>query len=655
MTDPTERVDPPEAAGPPTPADLAARYLAIVAAGKHPDADEMASALPDEASRREFHELVESASRLQGLMPVQVRPGAMLGGRYRIDRELGAGGMGKVFEALDTQLKRPVAVKVLAVFGSKRFDPEARFRREAEALAALQHPNIVAIHEVGTDGDVNYLVMDLVRGAPLDRALKLVKQHCGDEPPRRGEELTRALPAPGDGTTRSQIELGSWFRTVARVASEIAHTLETAHGKGLVHRDIKPGNIMLRSDGSPLVLDFGLAGAQQDETGTVTEGLFGSVAYMAPEQIESGRVGTDPRTDVYQLGAVLYELLTLRRAIEGETMADLLERIRQGRFAHPRELNDEVPLELEAICLTAMERSPLHRYQSARELADDLDRFLDGRVVPEAVVRRRGVAARSRSVKYALRRHRVATALVVTVLVAAIVGGVTWWMRPDAPELARFFRLPAGDQGTSAGAVVPGGEGATASEAPSGPAHVFWEDDPTIGQGDIIGVSLDLPAPRVVYALSVFGQRDPPSWVFPVRPQPQGFEDSTVNDWNASAPEGDSDFLCTRIDTTSADVPFEGLRVYLAEKPVPLLETWLEELFVRFGGEAVPFPEALELLQDISSGEFVSRGGDAPQLDQDQRRALAQALETSREDAPSGGWPDLGAEAFQVFFEVRAP
>jgi hypothetical protein len=648
MTEPTEHVDPPEAAGPPSPADLAARYLAIVAAGKHPDADEMASVLPDETSRREFHELVESASRLQGLMPVQVRPGAMLGGRYRIDRELGAGGMGKVFEALDTQLKRPVAVKVLAVFGSKRFDPEARFRREAEALAALQHPNIVAIHEVGTDGDVNYLVMDLVRGAPLDRALKLVKQHCGDDPPRRGEELTRALPAPGDGTTRSQIELGSWFRTVARVASEIAHTLEAAHAKGLVHRDIKPGNIMLRADGSPLVLDFGLAGAQQDETGTVTEGLFGSVAYMAPEQIESGRVGTDPRTDVYQLGAVLYELLTLRRAIEGETMADLLEHIRQGRFPHPRELNDEVPLELEAICLTAMERSPLHRYQSARELAEDLDRYLEGRVVPEAVTRRRGVAARSRSVKYALRRHRVATALVVIALVAAIVGGVTWWMRPELPEVARFFRVSP----VAMDAVEGAGEGDSQELGPP----VFWEDEPAAGPEDILGVSLELSGPRVVYALSVYGQRDPPTWVNPLDLQPEDFTDPIDNDLRVNAPTGESSFLCSRVGEPSSDVPFEGLRIYLSDEPIPALDAWLRELKIRSpADEGVPFDEAVELLDDILSGRFVPRGGSAPRLDENMRRALADSLERAKAPAANAAWPDLGLETFTVFFEVRAP
>jgi tRNA A-37 threonylcarbamoyl transferase component Bud32 len=650
MTEPTEHVEPTEAAGPPTPADLAARYLAIVAAGKHPDADEMASALPDETSRRAFHELVESASRLQGLMPVQVRPGAMLGGRYRIDRELGAGGMGKVFEALDTQLKRPVAVKVLAVFGSKRFDPEARFRREAEALAALQHPNIVAIHEVGTDGDVNYLVMDLVRGAPLDRALKLVKQHCGDDPPRRGEELTRALPAPGDGTTRSLIELGSWFRTVARVASEIAHTLEAAHTKGLVHRDIKPGNIMLRPDGSPLVLDFGLAGAQQDETGTVTEGLFGSVAYMAPEQIASGRVGTDPRTDVYQLGAVLYELLTLRRAIEGDTVADLLERIRLGLFAHPRELDDEVPMELEAICLTAMERDPQHRYQSTRELAEDLDRYLEGRVVPEAVVRRRGVAARSRSVKYALRRHRVATALVVMLVLATLVGGVTWWLRPELPELARFFRFtPDSDvDDEDADAVmqaVASGRGRT----------VFWDTDPSVGRNDLLGVTLELPAPRFVYCLSVFGERDPPTWVVPVEPFPTNAPDLERGDWRVPVFEGMPNLVCSQIRSVSDDVPYEGLRIYLAEEPNPTLETWFDELDWRDDGEGVLFTEALDLLAQIRDGRLASRGGGAPALDLDMMRALSESIETARAQPGSAAWPDLGLEAHTVFFEVRAP
>jgi len=161
------------------PEELAARYVLAQEDGEALDLDDLASQLPDDSSRHELRQLVADAGALAGLMPVQVRPGVLLAGRYRVLREVGSGGMGKVFEADDTQLQRRVAVKVLATMGNATFDPAEQFRREAQSLAALQHPNIVAIHEMAQDGDVAFMVMDLVQGQPLHRVIENARKSLG--------------------------------------------------------------------------------------------------------------------------------------------------------------------------------------------------------------------------------------------------------------------------------------------------------------------------------------------------------------------------------------------------------------------------------------------------------------------------------------------
>jgi hypothetical protein len=174
-----------------------AEYLALVEAGEDPSIEEHASRFRDADERDEFRRIVARTSVVRELMPVQVAPGVTLGGRYRLVREIGSGGMGKVFEAEDTQLGRRVAVKVLTALGSGNFDPEKLFMRESHLLATLQHPNIVAVHEAGQDGDVHFAVMDLVNGTPLGTVLARVRsavEDSGERGPREG-----SLPRDGSG------------------------------------------------------------------------------------------------------------------------------------------------------------------------------------------------------------------------------------------------------------------------------------------------------------------------------------------------------------------------------------------------------------------------------------------------------------------------
>jgi len=353
---------------------LLVEYLDALESGTKPHAEAYASRLDSEAQRTEFRELLEQTERARAMFPVRVRTEALLAGRYRLLRELGSGGFGKVWLAIDEELDdRKVAVKVLNALAVST-EAQETLDRERAALARLQHPGIVAIRDVGQHEGNPYLVMDLVDGVPLDRLLERMR---GSGTPPSSDSLQKALPECLPG--RESLICEDYWRSVTRIVIAVLRALESAHGHGIVHRDIKPANVIVTGGGHPVLLDFGIAGLVDRQAGAVTSRLLGTLSYLAPEQLAEGRTGSAPQTDLYQVGLLLYELLTLQPAFAaGPDLASTMADIRRGALRAPRAVCRQLPRMLEDICFMALERDFRKRYQSAGECREDLEAFLRG-------------------------------------------------------------------------------------------------------------------------------------------------------------------------------------------------------------------------------------------------------------------------------------
>ncbi len=333
-------------------------------------------------------------------------------GPFKLLEQLGAGGMGVVYRALQEDLGREVALKVIRP--EQVFFPGARkrFRREVEIIASLQHPGIVPIHTVGEAGGVPYFAMDLLRGETLNAVLERV---AGSEPAK----LTGRDLAPS-GAVGTYLFDGSWENACARVVAQVAHALDYAHQRGVVHRDIKPSNVLITTGSASraVLLDFGLAASKSAGDLTRTGTLMGSLRYMAPEQVSGASDSIGPHTDVYSLGATLYELLTLRPVIAGDTQTEILMGVGRGAERRPRELNPRVSRELETVCLTALELEPERRYASAADFARDLEAVLSSRPIE---ARRASLARRA---ELFVRRNPMRAAALALGF-ALVVGGPT--------------------------------------------------------------------------------------------------------------------------------------------------------------------------------------------------------------------------------------
>jgi eukaryotic-like serine/threonine-protein kinase len=269
----------------------------------------------------------------------------VLANRYEIDAVLGQGGMAKVFKGTDRVLGRTVAVKVLSPQFAGDHQFVSRFRREAQAAAALNHPNIVSVFDTGDQGDVHFIVMEYVEGRTLRDAIR----QEGPILPERAVEITE----------------------------EVARALAAAHEAGLVHRDVKPGNIMLTSDGSDAkVMDFGIARTTTGDTLTQTAAVLGTASYLSPEQAQGQPV--DARTDIYSLGCVLYEMLTGRPPFTGDSPVSIAYKHVRENPVPPSRLNDDVTQSLEAVVMKMLAKNPTNRYQTAAELLEDLERVRQG-------------------------------------------------------------------------------------------------------------------------------------------------------------------------------------------------------------------------------------------------------------------------------------
>ncbi|HVS39827.1 MAG TPA: tetratricopeptide repeat protein [Gemmataceae bacterium] len=339
-------------------------------------------------------------------------PGTL--GDFRLVRELGRGGMGIVYEAEQISLHRRVALKLLPFAAA--MDPRRlqRFQNEALAAAQLHHTNIVPVFAVGCERGLHYYAMQLIDGCTLADVIRRRSRPPADD----------ACPdTVAAASTLDSAQGAAYFRQVAELGVQAAEALEHAHQMGVVHRDVKPANLMLDARGSLWVADFGLAQVQSDIRLTRTGAMVGTLRYASPEQALGGRCVVDQRADVYSLGATLYELLTGEPAFPGDDAKLLLRRIAEEEPRPPRHLNRAVPAELEIIVLKAMAKEPGQRYGTAQQMADDLRRWLEDKPIR---ARRASVLQRVRKLA---RRHRtVVTAAVVCLLVtlAALVGSVGW-------------------------------------------------------------------------------------------------------------------------------------------------------------------------------------------------------------------------------------
>lgn len=343
----------------------------------------------------------------------------VLAGRYRIEAAVGEGGMAKVFRAQDDVLGRTVAVKVLAPEFARDGQFVQRFRREAQSAAALNHPNVVSVFDTGSDGPVHYIVMEFVEGRTLRDVLA------------------------GDGRLHP--------RRAAEIAESMCRALAGAHQQGLVHRDVKPGNVMLTPSGEVKVMDFGIARVTTGEALTQTATVLGTASYFSPEQAKGEPV--DARSDVYSAGCVLYEMLTGRPPFSGDSPVSIAYKHVREDPELPSRLNPDVSPGLDAVVMKAMAKNPANRYQTATEMADDLHRVEQGEQVhatpilpgqPTEVVNR---PVRHTEVMSALpeeeRRGRGPWPVVLTTaLVVALVGVATFFLIRELTGESPQVRVP---------------------------------------------------------------------------------------------------------------------------------------------------------------------------------------------------------------------
>jgi WD40 repeat protein/serine/threonine protein kinase len=316
---------------------------------------------------------------------------------YAIEGVLGRGGMGVVYRARHLRLNRPVALKMILAEAHADPDVMARFRAEADAVAQVQHPNIVQIYDVGESAGRPYLTFELVEGKSL---------------------AARAAGAPQP------------VRDVARLVEKLARAIHHAHGRGVIHRDLKPANILMTADGEPKITDFGLAKrlfGGQCQTGSIS--IIGTPSYMAPEQASGRSRQVGVSTDVYGLGAIMYELLTGRPPFKGETPLETLQQVTTMFVVPPGRLVPSVPRDLETICLKCLEKEPGRRFASAELLVDELARFLRG-----DPIRSRRTPRWERALKWACVRPAVATLSAACVLVSIVgLAAVLWqWRHANA-------------------------------------------------------------------------------------------------------------------------------------------------------------------------------------------------------------------------------
>ena len=433
-------------------ADVLEHYVAALQSGDSPSKSQLIARYPEFASELEaclasldYVTAAEVASLISGAESSDEPVAERSLGDFRILREIGRGGMGVVFEAEQMSLGRRVAVKVLPFAGVLDPRRRQRFNHEAQAAALLHHHNIVPVYQVGCERGVHYYAMQFVEGQTLAALIDELR-HV-----ERGETIV-APRSTGDGKADDDFESKNrqtvanetsvtsstapfaepsagmtgrkeFFQSVAQIGIQTAEALEYAHQSGVIHRDIKPTNLLVDAVGKVWITDFGLAYMESDASLTMTGDVVGTVRYMSPEQALAKRTGIDHRTDIYSLGATLYELLTLQPLIQGEDREDILRSIAQDKPTPPRRINRHVPDELDTVLMKAVRSNPSERYDTARELADDLQCFLENRPIQ---AKRPSLV--QRTTKWIRRHGQVVAACSILMLLGLLIVGpfIAW-------------------------------------------------------------------------------------------------------------------------------------------------------------------------------------------------------------------------------------
>jgi serine/threonine protein kinase/Tfp pilus assembly protein PilF len=419
---------------------LVERLSARLEAGEPVDLEELAREHPEHAT--ELRELLPAMALMvnlsrsgerRGVSPTCDDTGAPLGelGDFRLLREVGRGGMGVVYEAEQVSLGRRVALKVLPYAGALDAKQLQRFQNEAKAAASLKHDHIVQVHAIGCERGVHYYAMEYVEGQTLAQLIQA--RPAGADRPAAAGDATRDY-APGSeaaptapvallSTRHSGPQGKEFYRTAAALIAQSADALEHAHSLGIVHRDIKPGNLLVDGSGKLWVADFGLARFGPDVGLTMSGDLLGTLRYMAPEQALSHHGLVDHRADVYALGATLYELLTGKPAVDASERAEILRKIAFEEPTRPRKLDKAIPVELETITLKCLAKNPAERYATAGELADDLRRWLG-----DQTIKAKPPTLRQRATKWARRHVAAVWAVAAVSVVASAAFALSTWL-----------------------------------------------------------------------------------------------------------------------------------------------------------------------------------------------------------------------------------
>ncbi|MCA9215017.1 MAG: serine/threonine protein kinase, partial [Planctomycetales bacterium] len=417
--------------------EIFAHYVDRMMAGETIDLEQIKERHPEVGDEiveelRQFSEIVSDDD---------TRPTVHSFGDCDIVREIGRGGMGVVYEAWQTTLQRHVAVKILS--SVTRADPKsvARFVREAQVAAKLNHPNIVSVYGMGMEDRIPYFTMECIDGVNLRYIVRHLRQlNC--QPAICFDSLLNAANACGDGQTAKQnpnrpsaiskTEFGNSELTlkycldVAVAFAQVADGLQHAHDKRVVHRDIKPSNLIFQfpdnestsNEGRLRILDFGLAQGDATETLTLSGDIVGTPAYMSPEQAENRRQAkVDHRTDIYSLGATLYELVTLEPPFEGRNHQDTIRKIAHDEPKLPRNINSRIPKDLETIICKCMRKTASDRYGTAEAVAQDLRRFVRGDPIEARPPSMLEIFGR----RLWLARWRVAFAILLLILVVSTI------------------------------------------------------------------------------------------------------------------------------------------------------------------------------------------------------------------------------------------